>query len=216
MKRTSKAFLAAFVCSFALAFTGCGRSTDSGASSAVNGSSAVSAAESSVSTKQPSESAPESTADTESTGASVTDSITSDQPGEPASSADSAPEVDALSPLWDNAQYKEDAEIGEGAHNVLIEVKIGGRSVTLTVRSDKDNLADILTESKLVEGDNGEYGLYIKKVNGVAADYETDNAYWGLSKDGTPTAVGASSVTIKDGEHYELIYTKADAEQPAA
>ena len=120
------------------------------------------------------------------------------------------------SSLWENALYKEDAEIGEGAHSVSVKVEIGDRSVTLTVKSDKDNLADMLTESGLVEGDNGEYGLYIKKVNGVSADYETDGAYWGLNKDGEPSAVGASFITVKDGEHYELVYTSADAFDTAA
>lgn len=167
MKRTSKALLMAFVCSFTLAFTACG-STDKETPSSANGSSAVGAAES----------------------------------GE--------------SSLWDNALYKEDAEIGEGAHSVLVEVQIGERSVTLTVKSDRDNLADMLTESGLVEGDNGEYGLYIKKVNGVTADYDTDGAYWGLNKDGESLAVGASFVTVKDGEHYELVYTSADAFDTAA
>ena len=166
MKRTSKALLAAIVCSCALTLTACG-STDK--ETPANGSSTV-----------------------------------------------SAPVGDELSPLWENAQYKEDAEIGEGAHSVLIEVKIGGRSVTLTVKSDKDNLADMLTECKLVEGDNGDYGLYIKKVNGVTADYDTDGAYWGLNKDGEPTAVGASDITVTDGEHYELVYTSADAFDTAA
>lgn len=118
--------------------------------------------------------------------------------------------------LWDNALYKEDAEVGEGAHSVLVEVKIGDRSVTLTVKSDKDNLADMLTENELVEGDNGEYGLYIKKVNGVSADYDIDGAYWGLNKNGEPTPVGASDITVTDGEHYELVYTSADAFDTAA
>ena len=120
------------------------------------------------------------------------------------------------SSLWDSALYTEDAEIGEGSHSVQIEVRIEGRSVTLTVRSDKDNLADMLTESGLVEGDTSEYGLYIKKVNGVSADYDTDGAYWGLNKDGEPTPVGASAITVTDGEHYELVYTKADEFDTAA
>lgn len=115
------------------------------------------------------------------------------------------------SSLWDGALYKEDTEIGEGAHSVRIEVRIEDKSVTLTVRSDKDNLADMLTESGLVEGDTGEFGLYIKKVNGVTADYDTDGAYWGLNKDGKPTPVGASAITVTDGDIYELVYTKADA-----
>lgn len=161
MKRTSKALLMAFVCSFSLVLTACG-STDKETPSSANGSSVVGAAES----------------------------------GE--------------NSLWDSALYKEDAEVGEGAHSVFIEVKIGERSVTLTVKSDKDNLADMLIENKIVEGDTSEYGLYIKKVNGVTADYDADGAYWGLNKGGEPTAVGASAITIKDGEHYELVYTKAD------
>ena len=167
MKRTSKALLMAFVCSFALSFTACG-STDKETPNSANGSSVGGAAES----------------------------------GERS--------------LWENALYKEDAEIGEGRHSVSVEVKIGEKSVTLTVKSDKDNLADMLTENKLVEGDNGEYGLYIKKVNGVSADYDADGAYWGLNKDGEPTPVGASDITVKDGEHYELVYTKADAFGTAA
>ena len=193
MKRTSKALLAAFICSFALVLGGCG-STNGGGSSAANGTSTVSTAESHE--EQPAASTTESTAD------------------EPTSSANSSPESapnDELSPLWDNAQYKEDAEVGEGAHSVLVEVKIGSRSVTLTVKSDKDNLADMLAENGLVDGDTSEYGLYIKKVNGVTADYDVDNAYWGLCKDGEPTPVGASAITVTDGEHYELVYTKADA-----
>ena len=191
MKRTSKALLAALVCSFALVFTACG-STDGGGSSAANGTSTVSTAESRE--EQPDASTPESTA------------------SEPTSSPDSDP----LSSLWDSALYKEDTELGEGAHSVQVEVQIGGRSVTLTVKSDKDNLADMLTESGLVEGDVSEYGLYIKKVNGVTADSDTDGAYWGLNKDGEPTPVGASAITVKDGEHYELVYTNADAFDTAA
>ncbi len=97
-----------------------------------------------------------------------------------------------------------------------IEVKANGKSVTLTVRSDNDNLEKILTENKLVEGDESEFGLYIKKVNGIRADYDADKAYWALCKDGTPTATGASGITVADGDHYELVYTAADAVQPAA
>ena len=111
--------------------------------------------------------------------------------------------------LWEDALYAEDTEIGEGAHSVLIEVKAGDKSVTLTLHSDKDNLADILTENKIAEGDDSEYGLYIKKVNGILADFDVDGSYWGLFKDGEMTSTGASGITISDGEHYELVYTPA-------
>lgn len=126
-------------------------------------------------------------------------------------SANSVSDVSAVSSdsLWDDALYTEDTEIGEGAHSVLIEVKAEEKSVTLTLRSDKDNLADILTENKIAEGEDSQYGLYIKKVNGILADFDVDGSYWGLFKDGEMTATGTSGITVSDGEHYELVYTPA-------
>ncbi len=112
--------------------------------------------------------------------------------------------------IWENAQYTEDAELGEGAHTVKLEVKAGDKSVTLTVKSDNDNLEKILIENKLVEGDDSEFGLYIKKVIGIHADYDADGAYWALCKDGETTATGASGITIADGDHYEFVYTPAN------
>lgn len=113
------------------------------------------------------------------------------------------------SALWETAQYKEDTELGKGKNSVKIEVKADGKSVTLTVHSDNDNLEKILTENKLVEGDQSEFGLYIKKVNGIRADYDADKAYWALCKNGEMTATGASGITVADGEHYEFVYTPA-------
>lgn len=111
--------------------------------------------------------------------------------------------------LWSGATYTEDTEIGAGAHTALITVTIDGKSVVITVKSDKDNLAEMLVETGLAEGDNSEYGLYIKRVNGVLADYSVDQSYWSLLQNGTPTAVGASSITISDGDAYELMYVSA-------
>jgi hypothetical protein len=50
--------------------------------------------------------------------------------------------------------------------------------------------------------------MYIKKVNGITADYDVDQSYWALSQDGTPSPTGASGAEIKGGEHFEFIYTK--------
>lgn len=111
--------------------------------------------------------------------------------------------------LWSGATYTEDTEIGAGAHTALITVTIDGKSIVITVKSDKDNLAEMLVETGLAEGDNSEYGLYIKRVNGVLADYSVDQSYWSLLQNGTPTAVGASSITISDGDAYELMYVSA-------
>lgn len=117
---------------------------------------------------------------------------------------------DPLSALWEQAVYTEDCEIGSGAHSAHIGVKIGSRTVTITVNSNKTNLAEMLTESGLIEGETGAYGLYITRVNGVLADYDADKAFWSLQQGGVPTAMGVSSVTVTDGDSYDLVYTLAD------
>lgn len=153
-------------------------------------------------TSEPSEARAKSSSVTSSTG--NPENSTSDSNGDP------------LSPLWEKALYKEDCEIGAGAHNARITVGIGERKVTITVKSDKNNLAEMLTESGLAEGEESSYGLYIKRVNGVLADYDADKAFWSLMQNGTPTAVGASSITVADGDSYELVYTLADDMDAAA
>lgn len=111
--------------------------------------------------------------------------------------------------VWDSAKYTEDTEIGEGTLAVKIEVTADNRTITLTVKTDEANLEKILTENNLVEGDESEFGLFIKSVNGIRADYDLDHAYWAIQKDGAPTPTGANQITVADGETYALVYTAA-------
>lgn len=110
--------------------------------------------------------------------------------------------------LWKNATYTEDTELGDGAKTVLIEVAAEDKSVTFTINSDKSILGDALAEHKLIEGEKGAYGLYVKKVNGIEADYDKNKAYWGINKNGEGLMTGVDGVKFKDGEHYEFVYTK--------
>ncbi|MEE1279448.1 MAG: DUF4430 domain-containing protein [Oscillospiraceae bacterium] len=110
--------------------------------------------------------------------------------------------------LWANAVYTEDKSFGEGAKTVIVEVIAGDKSVTFTLKTDKENLADAMLEHSLVEGTQDQYGLYIKKVNGILADYEINKSFWSVSKNGEMLMTGASAVTISDGEKYEFTYAK--------
>lgn len=104
--------------------------------------------------------------------------------------------------------YSEDAEIGKGAAAIKVKVITDQKTLTLTIHTDKDNLEDALLEYGLIEGDESEYGLYIKKVNGIEADYDKDKSWWAISKDGEALMTGAKSTVIADGENYEFTYTK--------
>lgn len=110
--------------------------------------------------------------------------------------------------LWADAVYRSDESFGEGAKTIEVEVKADEQSVTFTIKTDKETLGDALLEHKLVEGEQGAYGLYIKKVNGILADYDVDQHYWSLSKNGTALMTGADGEKISGGEHYEITRAK--------
>lgn len=110
--------------------------------------------------------------------------------------------------LWKDAKYQENTALGTGETTLEVEVKAGDKSVTFTVKTDKTSLGDALTELGLIEGEEGQFGLYIKKVNGITADFDIDQSYWSLCKNGQALMTGVDGTEIKDGEHYELVYTK--------
>ncbi len=113
-----------------------------------------------------------------------------------------------LPELWKNATYTEDKTLGNGATTITLRVEAGEKSVVLTLKTDKTILADVLTEHNLVEGEDSAYGLMIKVVNGIRADYDLDGAYWALYKNDEYAMSGADSTVIADGENYALVYTK--------
>ena len=110
--------------------------------------------------------------------------------------------------LWENATYLEDTELGEGKNTVTVEVKAENQSVTFTVNTEKDTVGAALLEHKLVEGDQGDYGLYVKKVNGITADYDLDKAYWAFYVNGEYAQSGIDSTKIEKDAKYSLEYTK--------
>ena len=115
--------------------------------------------------------------------------------------------VDATG-LWENATYTKDTELGEGKTTVQVKVKVEEQSVTFTINTDKTTLGDALLEHQLISGEESQYGLYIKVVNGITADYDVDQSYWGFYKNGEYMMTGVDGTDISDGEHYELVYEK--------
>lgn len=110
--------------------------------------------------------------------------------------------------LWQDAIYRSDKEFGNGSKTVQVEVKVQDSSVTFTIKTNKETLGEALLEHSLIEGTPGDFGLYIKKVNGITADFNVDQSYWGFYKNGEYMMTGVDGTKIADGEHYELVYTK--------
>ncbi len=110
--------------------------------------------------------------------------------------------------LWDNAKYTEDTVFGNGARTLIILVQAEDKKVTFTIKTDKKTVGEALAEHSLIEGEIQQYGMYIKSVNGIKADYDTDKAYWSFNKNGEYMMSGVDTTDFIDGDQYELIYTK--------
>ena len=104
---------------------------------------------------------------------------------------------------WETAVYDKNTELGNGAKTITVKVIADEQELIFTIHTDKENLEDALLEHELISGTEGSFGLYIKAVNGIIADYDTDKTYWAITKNGEDT-LGAKSTLIADGETFEL------------
>ena len=77
-----------------------------------------------------------------------------------------------------------------------------------TIKTDKKHLGDALTEHGLIEGEESTYGLYIKKVNGMRADYELDGYYWAFYENGEYATSGVDTTNIVAGASYAFKVSK--------
>lgn len=105
---------------------------------------------------------------------------------------------------WDSATYKANATVGQGEKTFTLEIAAHGKSITLTVNTNEDVLGDALSALNLIEGEDGPYGLYVKKVNGILADYDVDETYWALYIDGEYAMSGVDTTDIVAGTQYKL------------
>lgn len=79
-----------------------------------------------------------------------------------------------------------------------------GNKTQTTIDTNGEYVGVVLQELGLIEGEQGAYGIYIKKVNGITADYNVDGTYWAFYVDGEMSMKGADQVEIVDGATYSF------------
>lgn len=110
--------------------------------------------------------------------------------------------------IWQNATYTKNTTLGEGAKTLTIVVSAEEQSVTFTIKTDAETVGAALLALDLIAGEDSQYGLYVKTVNGMLADYNVDQTYWAFYKNGEYMATGVDATAFADGEQYELVRTK--------
>ncbi|MBQ2688229.1 MAG: DUF4430 domain-containing protein [Clostridia bacterium] len=77
-----------------------------------------------------------------------------------------------------------------------------GKTQAFEIHTDKETVGEALIELSLLEGDEGAYGLYVKSVNGITADYDKDGKYWAFYIDGEYASTGVELTPIEEGKAY--------------
>ena len=79
-----------------------------------------------------------------------------------------------------------------------------GNKTQTTIETNGGYVGEVLQQLGYLEGEEGPYGLYIKKVKGITADYNIDGTYWAFYVDGEMSMKGADQVEIVDGATYSF------------
>ena len=79
-----------------------------------------------------------------------------------------------------------------------------GSETQFEIHTDKETVGEALLELGLIGGEESEYGLYVKTVNGITVDYDKDGVYWAFYINDEYASSGVDSTKITEGESYSF------------
>lgn len=99
----------------------------------------------------------------------------------------------------------ESNQLGEGSTKFMFTVMDkDGNETRFEIHTDKETVGEALEELELIAGEEGDYGLYVKTVNGITADYDKDGVYWAFYVNGEYAQTSVDSTAITEGDTYSF------------
>lgn len=77
-----------------------------------------------------------------------------------------------------------------------------GTEKEFDVTTTKTKVGAALINEGLISGEDGQYGLYVKTVDGETLDYDMDGKYWAFYIDGEYSMTGVDMTDIEEGKTY--------------
>lgn len=105
--------------------------------------------------------------------------------------------------LWKDAKYRTNTKVGKGEKTIKFTVEADGKSLTITLKTDKATLGEAMFAEKLINDPS-----FFNVLNGIEASWEKDQAYWAFYKGDTLMPHGVNDEKISGGESYRFVYTK--------
>ena len=100
-------------------------------------------------------------------------------------------------------------ELGEGKTTFdLLVTDAEGNKKQFAIHTDETTVGAALLALGLIQGDEGQYGLYVKTVDGITADYYKDQTYWAFYVNGEYATAGVDQTNIDESAVYSFVITK--------
>lgn len=103
-------------------------------------------------------------------------------------------------------KFKPGTTAGDKEITVKVSALENGEE-SFTYQTNAEYLGEVLTANKLIEGEDGQYGLFITTANGVKAD-DSKQQWWCITKGGEQVNTSADQTPIQDGDQFELTLTE--------
>ena len=94
--------------------------------------------------------------------------------------------------------------LGEGETTFYFEVHANDEITKYEIHTNETKVGDALFELNLIEGEESQYGLFIKKVNGIEADFDVDKTYWAFYINDEYAMSGVDTTDIVENDTYSL------------
>ncbi len=99
----------------------------------------------------------------------------------------------------------------QGAKAITIEVVDNNEASTVyDVHTDAEYLRQAMEDAEglTFSGSEGEYGMMVDTVNGIKADWNVDQSYWGFYVNGEYCNYGIDTQPVADGDAFRIVYSK--------
>ena len=118
-------------------------------------------------------------------------------------------QTDTERPMTQESEQNDWNVLGEGKNQFKFTVTdADGTESFFEIHTDKTIVGEALLELELISGEEGAYGLYVKTVNGITADYDADGTYWAFYINDQYALSGVETASIKAGETYSFRVSK--------
>ena len=96
------------------------------------------------------------------------------------------------------------AEPQAGTKTITVQIIVDGQdTVTKSITTAAEYLRGALEEEDLIAGEESQYGLFVKTVNGVTVD-DAKQQWWCFTKGGEDLFTGVDTTPIADGDKFEI------------